>query len=155
MCPAAASGRRSESRSAAARMPDTPMDTRPPAHRVIARARMSAVTRHRVLRPDGGLLDGASPRLDLERTVEGLRWMMLSRAFDARATALQRQGRFGTFSPVKGQEASVVGTSMPLDPATDWIAPSYRELPALVRHGHTLERIVAGYLGKTAGARIP
>src|SRR5262245_44058047 len=81
--------------------------------------------------------------------------MLLSRAFDVRATALQRQGRFGIFSPVKGQEASVVGTSLGLDPATDWIAPSYRELPALGRHGHPLERIVAGYLGKSAGARIP
>src|SRR3989440_7786032 len=93
--------------------------------------------------------------MSLEQTVEGLRWMLLSRTFDARATALQRQGRFGTFSPVKGQEASVVGRPLPLDPAPDWIAPSYRELPALVRHGHPLERIVAGYLGKTAGARIP
>jgi pyruvate dehydrogenase E1 component alpha subunit len=113
------------------------------------------VTRYRVLDADGSLVDGAQPRLSLERTVEGLRWMLLSRAFDARATALQRQGRLGTYSPVKGQEASVVGTSLALDPATDWIAPSYRELPALVRHGHPLERILAGYLGKPAGARIP
>jgi pyruvate dehydrogenase E1 component alpha subunit len=113
------------------------------------------VARHRVLDPEGDLVDGARPQLDLERTVEGLRWMMLSRAFDAKATALQRQGRFGTFSPVKGQEASVVGTSLALDPRIDWIAPSYRELPALVRHGHPLERIIAGYMGKVASARIP
>jgi pyruvate dehydrogenase E1 component alpha subunit len=113
------------------------------------------VTRHRVLDPSGRLVDGVQPQLSLERTVEGLRWMMLSRAYDARATALQRQGRFGTFSPVKGQEASVVGTSLALDPATDWIAPAYRELPALVRHGHPLERILAGSMGKMAGSRIP
>src|SRR5262249_24132502 len=104
---------------------------------------------------DGTPVDGAEPALDLERTVEGLRWMMLSRAFDDRATALQRQGRFGTFSPVKGQEASVVGTSLALDPAVDWVVPSYRELPALLRQGHPLERVVAGYLGKLASARIP
>lgn len=100
-------------------------------------------------------MDGAEPRLDLERTVEGLRWMMLSRAFDARATTLQRQGRMGTFSPVKGQEASVVGTSLALDPSIDWIVPAYRELPALVRHGHPLERILAGSMGKMTGSRIP
>src|SRR5256886_2965824 len=118
-------------------------------------AELAAVSRLRLLDPQGTLVDGARPRMSLEQTVEGLRWMLLSRAFDARATALQRQGRFGTFSPVKGQEASVVGTSMALDPATDWIAPSYRELPALLRHGQPLERVVAGYLGKVDSARIP
>lgn len=87
--------------------------------------------------------------------VEGLRWMMLSRAFDSKATALQRQGRFGTFSPVTGQEATVVGAAMALDPATDWVVPSYRELPALVRQGYPLERVIAGYLGKAVAARIP
>jgi pyruvate dehydrogenase E1 component alpha subunit len=113
------------------------------------------VARHRILDPLGNLVDGAEPRLDLERMIEGLRWMRLSRAFDVRATSLQRQGRIGTFSPVKGQEASVVGAALALDPATDWIAPAYRELPALVRHGHPLERIIAGYLGKPGAARIP
>jgi pyruvate dehydrogenase E1 component alpha subunit len=108
-----------------------------------------------VLDPEGRLVDSRQPGLDLERTVEGLRWMMLSRAFDARATALQRQGRFGTYSPVKGQEASVVGSALALDPRTDWIAPSYRELPALLRHGLPLERVLAGGMGKVAGSRIP
>ncbi|HEY4027026.1 MAG TPA: thiamine pyrophosphate-dependent enzyme [Candidatus Dormibacteraeota bacterium] len=111
--------------------------------------------RKHLLNLDGTLVDGLQPGLSLEQTVEGLRWMMLSRAFDARATALQRQGRLGTFSPVKGQEASVVGTALALDPATDWIAPSYRELPALVRHGHPLERALAGSMGKLAASRIP
>jgi pyruvate dehydrogenase E1 component alpha subunit len=114
------------------------------------------VTRHRVLDLEGSLVNGSvQPGLSLEQTVEGLRWMLLSRAFDARATALQRQGRTGTFSPVKGQEASVVGTSLALNPATDWIVPAYRELPALVRHGQPLERILAGLMGKVGGSRIP
>jgi pyruvate dehydrogenase E1 component alpha subunit len=114
------------------------------------------VTRHRVLDLEGILVNGSEqPGLSLEQTVEGLRWMLLSRAFDARATTLQRQGRTGTFSPVKGQEASVVGTSLALNPATDWIVPSYRELPALVRHGQPLERILAGLMGKIGGSRIP
>jgi pyruvate dehydrogenase E1 component alpha subunit len=110
---------------------------------------------YRVLDSHGNLLDGARPRLSLAETVEGLRWMLLSRVVDARATAMHRQGRFGTYSPVRGQEASVVGSAMALDPKTDWIVPSYRELPALVRHGMPLERILAGYLGKGKAARIP
>jgi pyruvate dehydrogenase E1 component alpha subunit len=81
--------------------------------------------------------------------------MLLSRAFDARATALQRQGHIGTFSPVKGQEAAVVGAALALNPKTDWIVPAYRELPALVRHGYPLERILAGLMGRGTAGRIP
>ncbi len=100
-------------------------------------------------------MDGAQPSLDSARTIEGLRLMLLSRAFDSRATALQRQGKFGTFSPVSGQEASVVGSALALDPATDWVVPAYRELPALVRQGYPLDRMVAAFMGKLRSARIP
>lgn len=103
---------------------------------------------------ENGRLVGADV-MPVDRIIEGLRYMHLSRAFDARATGLQRQGRIGTFSPVKGQEASVVGTSLVLDPATDWVVPSYREFPALVRQGMPLERIVAGYMGKARASAVP
>lgn len=93
--------------------------------------------------------------MPVEHVVEGLRFMKLSRAFDAKATALQRQGRFGTFSPAMGQEASVVGTSMALDPRFDWIVPYYREFPAYVRQGMPIDRIVAGYMGRMQASRIP
>jgi pyruvate dehydrogenase E1 component alpha subunit len=99
--------------------------------------------------------EGAEGIMRDDQVVEALRWMLLSRAFDARATTLQRQGRFGTYSPVKGQEASVVGTAMALDPARDWVVPSYRELPALARQGYPLDRMFAGYMGKVRYARIP
>jgi pyruvate dehydrogenase E1 component alpha subunit len=111
--------------------------------------------RHRVLGPDGRLVDGVQPALETSEVLEALRLMMLSRAFDARATTLQRQGRLGTFSPVKGQEASVVGTAMVLDPGRDWVVPSYRELPALVRQGYPLERMFATLMGKVVAGRIP
>ena len=110
---------------------------------------------HSVLTPEGALRDGAKPALSSELALEAIRWMLLSRAYDARATTLQRQGRFGTFSPVKGQEASVVGAALALDPARDWVVPSYRELPAMVRQGYPLERIAASYMGKLVPGRIP
>lgn len=99
--------------------------------------------------------DGADAVMRDDQVVEAMRWMMLSRAFDGRATSLQRQGRFGTYSPVKGQEASVVGAAMALDPQRDWVVPSYRELPALARQGYPLDRVFAGYMGKVRYARIP
>jgi pyruvate dehydrogenase E1 component alpha subunit len=111
--------------------------------------------RLRILDPQGQLVDGAQPTLESGRTVEALRWMLLSRAFDAKATAMQRQGRIGTFSPVLGQEASVVGSAMALDPATDWVFPSYRELPAVLRQGMPLERIWSALMGKVRAGRVP
>jgi pyruvate dehydrogenase E1 component alpha subunit len=88
--------------------------------------------------------------------IEALRWMLMSRIYDERATALQRQGLYGVFSPALGQEASVVGSTLALDPARDWIVPQYRELVALVRHGYPLERLAAIGMGRvTEAARIP
>jgi len=97
----------------------------------------------------------AQPGADGSRA---LGWMMLSRAYDARATAPPAPGAGSArFSPVKGPGGPAwVGSSLALDPATDWIAPTYRE-PA--RPGAPrptpLERIMAGSMGKMACARIP
>lgn len=108
-----------------------------------------------VLSPHGELLHGATPSMSTDDVVAALRLMVLSRVFDDKAFSLQRQGRFGTFSPVKGQEASVVGSASALDPARDWIAPQYREMPALVRHGLPLSRFMAYFMGNPIGGQIP
>src|SRR2546426_3516342 len=93
--------------------------------------------------------------MDEEFLLEALRWMILSRTYDERVIALQRQGRFGVFSPALGQEASVIGSAMAVDPARDWMVPQYRELMAVVHHGYPLENISAQYLGKGSSSRIP
>lgn len=111
--------------------------------------------RRSVLLPDGTIAAGAQPRMEEEFMLEALRWMMKSRLFDQRVIALQRQGQFGVFSPGMGQEASIVGSAMAVDPARDWMVPQYRELMATVHHGLPLEVITAQYLGKIAPARIP
>jgi pyruvate dehydrogenase E1 component alpha subunit len=118
--------------------------------------------RRSVLLPDGTIAAGAQPRpagaqprMDEELLLEALRWMMKSRFYDQRVIALQRQGQFGVFSPGMGQEASIVGSAMAVDPARDWMVPQYRELMATVHHGLPLEVITAQYLGKIAPARIP
>ncbi len=108
----------------------------------------------RLLAPDGALLAETPPLSDAE-TTEALELMHLSRVFDQRATSLQRQGRFGTFSSVRGQEASVVGSALALDPADDWVAPQYRELPALLRQGLPLESFALYFMGHPAGGKIP
>jgi pyruvate dehydrogenase E1 component alpha subunit len=81
--------------------------------------------------------------------------MLLSRAFDRKATAMQRQGRFGVHAPLMGQEAAVVGSVLALDRAIDWIVPTYREVLAMAMHGCTLRRIAAMYMGRSEAAKIP
>lgn len=93
--------------------------------------------------------------LELKEVLEALHLMVLTRVFDEKATAMQRQGRFGTFSSVRGQEASVVGAAMALDPNRDWLAPQYRELPALVRHGYPIENFALYFMGNPRGGAIP
>ncbi len=111
--------------------------------------------RHSVLLPDGTLAAGAHPRMDEEFLLVALRWMMKSRLYDGRVIGLQRQGQFGVYSPGTGQEASIIGSAMAVNPTRDWIVPQYRELMATVHHGLPLEVISAQYLGKIASARIP
>lgn len=110
---------------------------------------------YQVLDPSGRLREGAKPVLDDEFVLEGLRWMLLSRAFDTKATALQRQGRFGVFSPVLGQEASVVGSAMAFEPSTDWLVPQYRELPAYLMWGFPLVKHILNLSGNPVAGRIP
>ncbi len=103
----------------------------------------------------GKLRDGAEPGLSEQETLDGLRYMMLGRAFDTKCFSLNRQGKVGTFAPIVGQEASILGPALALDPARDWVVPQYRELPAVLRQGFPLEQVAMQRRGHPAGARIP
>src|SRR5207249_12246641 len=118
---------------------------------------MKAMTaRQSILKPDGRLLNGAKSSMTDAALMEAVRWMLMSWIYDERATALQRQGLYGVFSPAAGQEASVVRSAMALDTARAWIVPQYHQLIALVRHGYPLERLAAMGMGRmTHAARMP
>jgi pyruvate dehydrogenase E1 component alpha subunit len=64
--------------------------------------------------------------LDRDTVVAMYRAMVLLRAFDERAVALQRQGRIGTYPPFWGEEATQVGAFFACRDG-DWIFPSYRQ----------------------------
>jgi pyruvate dehydrogenase E1 component alpha subunit len=104
---------------------------------------------------DGELLSGAHAPMTDDEAVTALRWMVLSRALDLWGTRLQRMGRIGLYTPVHGQEASVVGAAMALDPARDWLVPAYREQPAWLMQGFPLESLMGQYMGKRSAIRIP
>lgn len=81
------------------------------------------------------------------------RTMLLARRLDERMLNLQRQGRIGTFAPVKGQEAQI-GAVVVLEPE-DWLVPSFREMPAELWRGKSIESILLLYGGYNEGGRIP
>ncbi len=107
-----------------------------------------------VLDPEGHVdpeLEPAIPPDDLKRLY---RTFLLARRFDERMLRLQRQGRIGTFGPIRGHEAAVLGSVYALR-QTDWVVPYYREWPAYMWRGWPLENLVLYYAGYAEGMRVP
>ena len=71
---------------------------------------------------------------DSDSLKELYRWMVLTRAFDAKAVSLQRTGRLGTFASSLGQEAVAVGAAIAMQ-GGDVLVPSFREQGALLVRG--------------------
>lgn len=101
-----------------------------------------------ILDAEGNLDASLEPKLPAT-VLKGLyRAMLLGRRLDERMVRLQRQGRIGTFAPIKGQEASQLGSICTLKP-TDWMVPSFRETAAMIWRGWPIEKMLlffAGYL---------
>jgi pyruvate dehydrogenase E1 component alpha subunit len=101
-----------------------------------------------ILDSDGNLDTSLEPDLSPEDLKRLYRGMLLGRRLDERMIRLQRQGRIGTFAPIKGQEASQVGAVFTLRPG-DWTVPSFRETAAMLWRGWPIEKLLllfAGYL---------
>jgi pyruvate dehydrogenase E1 component alpha subunit len=101
-----------------------------------------------ILDSDGALDAALEPEISREDLRRLYRGMLLGRRLDERMLRLQRQGRIGTFAPIKGQEASQMGSVFTLR-RTDWMVPSFRETAAMLWRGWPIEKILllfAGYL---------
>jgi pyruvate dehydrogenase E1 component alpha subunit len=105
-----------------------------------------------ILDSDGKLdtsLEPDIPAADLKRLYRG---MLIGRRLDERMIRLQRQGRIGTFAPIKGQEASQVGAVSTLK-SSDWMVPSFRETAAMLWRGWPLEKLLMLYAGFLEGGQ--
>lgn len=79
------------------------------------------------------------------------RAMLLTRAFDAKAIALQRTGKIGTFASALGQEAVGVGTASAMR-ADDVLVPSYRDHAAQFFRGVTMVESLLYWGGDERGS---
>ncbi|MBB5348234.1 pyruvate dehydrogenase (acetyl-transferring) E1 component subunit alpha [Desulfoprunum benzoelyticum] len=107
-----------------------------------------------ILDEHGNLDRDLEPQLSKARLLELYRAMLLGRRFDERLLDLQRQGRIGTFPPIKGQEAAQMGAVFNLRPS-DWFVPAFRETAAEIWRGRSLESIILYFNGFNEGGLVP
>jgi 2-oxoisovalerate dehydrogenase E1 component alpha subunit len=79
------------------------------------------------------------------------RAMVLTRRFDAKAIALQRTGRLGTYASSLGQEAVTVGLAAAMLPE-DVLLPTYREAGAQLWRGVRMDELLLYWGGDERGS---
>ena len=101
----------------------------------------------RVVELDGTVDERAAPDLSRSAVEELYRYQVLARRFDEKAVKLHRQGRIGTYAPLKGQEAAQVGAAYALA-ESDYCFPTYRDHAMYLTRGLDLEDVLVYLLGE-------
>jgi pyruvate dehydrogenase E1 component alpha subunit len=105
------------------------------------------------LGPDGKLLDEQHvPALarNFNRLTELYQLMVLTRAFDKKAIALQRTGKLGTYASSLGHEAAHVAVGAAME-EEDCLAPMYREYGAQFYRGVKMSEVLLYWGGDERG----
>jgi pyruvate dehydrogenase E1 component alpha subunit len=108
----------------------------------------------RILDQDGKVdpdLEPDIPEADLRKLYS---FMLKTRRLDERCLRMQRQGRIGTYGPIKGQEATPLGFAYAMKPE-DWLVPSYRELAAYLWRGWPVGKYMVWWGGHEYGSAVP
>lgn len=88
---------------------------------------------------------------DAEKLVALYRWMVLMRAYDAKAIALQRTGQIGTFASLLGHEAINAGVASAME-TDDVFLMTYRENGTQLMRGVTLRELFLYWGGDERGS---
>jgi pyruvate dehydrogenase E1 component alpha subunit len=105
-----------------------------------------------ILAPDGSLV--ADPPLSVDAVRDLYEQMVISRVYDHKASAMQRQGRLATYAQFEGQEACQIGSVAPLR-QQDWVVGTYRDPAAMWAHGYPMVNLILGRTGDERGGRPP
>ncbi|MGD9660335.1 MAG: pyruvate dehydrogenase (acetyl-transferring) E1 component subunit alpha [Porticoccaceae bacterium] len=97
--------------------------------------------------------DAPSASTATELLVSAYRCMVLTRAFDAKAIALQRTGQMGTYASCLGQEAvgAAIGLAMA---AEDLFVPYYRDQATQLLRGVSMTEILQYWGGDERGSNF-
>jgi pyruvate dehydrogenase E1 component alpha subunit len=107
-----------------------------------------------VLDKDGNVDEDLEPDMSEDELKELYWYMILARVYDEKAIKLQRQGRFGTYAPCKGQEAAQVGSAYAMD-EKDWLFPAFRETAAYFVRDFPPAKLTQYWQGDERGAADP
>jgi pyruvate dehydrogenase E1 component alpha subunit len=114
-----------------------------------------AVTERLEILDQEGVADAElMPDLGDEAVLEIYGDMVRMRAMDAKALKLQRQGRMGTWPPIKGQEAIQAGVAHAMG-GDDWLIPAFREHGVMLLRGVPGHLIYAYWAGDERGSAYP
>lgn len=106
---------------------------------------------YQYLNEQGELAKDAPPLAkDQTRLVALYKKMVLVRTMDAKAIALQRTGKLGTYPSTRGQEAVFVGMGDAMD-KKDIFVPYYRDMGTLIQRGVKLSQILLYWGGDERG----
>ena len=110
------------------------------------------VSTTQILKSDGNLKTDLHESLcSKEEMIQAYETMVLIRAFDHKAIALQRTGKLGTYPSVLGQEA--IGTAIGMAMSDkDIFAPYYRDFATQYLRGVTLKEILMYWGGFERGS---
>ena len=112
----------------------------------------------RVLAEDGRAIGPWNPHLAPDVLREGLRVMMLTRAYDERMHLIQRQGKISFYVKCTGEEAVAVAQAMALG-REDMGFPTYRQQGLLIARGYPLidmlRQIYSSHRDPLKGRQLP
>ncbi len=119
------------------KLPEPGEVRRPPIEVEPAEIRDLAFTLIRVLDREGRAVGPWDPRLPAETLRQGLRHMVLTRAYDDRMYRAQRQGKTSFYMKCTGEEAVAIAAAQALE-FDDMCFPTYRQQGLLVARGYAL-----------------
>ncbi|MCA8942810.1 MAG: pyruvate dehydrogenase (acetyl-transferring) E1 component subunit alpha [Planctomycetes bacterium] len=99
-----------------------------------------------IIEKDGKAAKDKDPNLSDAELRRVYRTMVQTRIMDERALTLQRQGAIGFYLQALGQEASHIGSALPMQDS-DWFFPAYRQPGIMLLRGADLDDIVNEWFG--------
>lgn len=107
-----------------------------------------------ILDEEGNVDESLEPKLNGDSLVAMFRLMLKTRLLDERLVAMQRQGRIGTYAPVRGQEAVQIGSVYGLK-NDDWVVQAFREPGACLYRGWSVRELILFWGGYEEGCAVP